>query len=80
MPELPRPGLTSVAANPATPDIFYGVAGFHVCGPRAVRVDMLERLADLIRAAARLAGRSRQPGHAAQGRDAATAASRRRPT
>ena len=29
--------------------IFYGVAGFHVCGPRAVRVDMLERLADLIR-------------------------------
>jgi ATP-dependent RNA helicase SUPV3L1/SUV3 len=26
------------------------VAGFHVCGPRAVRVDMLERLADLIRA------------------------------
>jgi ATP-dependent RNA helicase SUPV3L1/SUV3 len=25
------------------------VLGFHVCGPRAVRVDMLERLADLIR-------------------------------
>jgi len=49
MPELPRPGLTSVATNAATPDIFYGVAGFHVCGPRAVRVDMLERLADLIR-------------------------------
>ena len=50
MPELPRPGLTSAAVNAATPDIFYGVAGFHVCGPRAVRVDMLERLADLIRA------------------------------
>jgi ATP-dependent RNA helicase SUPV3L1/SUV3 len=49
MPELPRPGLTSVAANAATPDVFYGVTGFHVCGPRAVRVDMLERLADLIR-------------------------------
>jgi ATP-dependent RNA helicase SUPV3L1/SUV3 len=49
MPELPRPGLTSVATNPATPEIFYGVAGYHVCGPRAVRVDMLERLADLIR-------------------------------
>jgi ATP-dependent RNA helicase SUPV3L1/SUV3 len=49
MPELPRPGLTSVAVNTATPDNFYSVAGFHVCGPRAVRVDMLERLADLIR-------------------------------
>ena len=69
MPELPRPGLTSAAVNAATPDIFYGVAGFHVCGPRAVRVDMLERLADLIRAAAHLAARSRQSGHAAQRRD-----------
>ncbi len=49
MPELPRPGLTSVPTNPACPDAFYGVLGFHVCGPRAVRVDMLERLADLIR-------------------------------
>jgi ATP-dependent RNA helicase SUPV3L1/SUV3 len=49
MPELPRPGLTSVAANAGTADVFYRVLGFHVCGPRAVRVDMLERLADLIR-------------------------------
>src|SRR5499427_1565409 len=49
MPQLPRPGLTSVAANAAIPDIFWGVTGFHVCGPRAVRIDMLERLADLIR-------------------------------
>ena len=31
------------------PEAFYRVAGFHVCGPRAVRIDMLERLADLIR-------------------------------
>src|SRR5262245_8897736 len=49
MPELPRPGLTSLPVNAATPDVFYGVTGFHVCGPRAVRIDMLERLADLIR-------------------------------
>jgi ATP-dependent RNA helicase SUPV3L1/SUV3 len=49
MPELPRPGLTSVPTNPLCSDAFYGVLGFHVCGPRAVRVDMLERLADLIR-------------------------------
>jgi ATP-dependent RNA helicase SUPV3L1/SUV3 len=49
MPELPRAGLTSVAAIAGIPDAFYRVAGFHVCGPRAVRIDMLERLADLIR-------------------------------
>jgi ATP-dependent RNA helicase SUPV3L1/SUV3 len=49
MPELPRPGLTSVAAAAGVPEAFYRVAGFHVCGARAVRIDMLERLADLIR-------------------------------
>jgi ATP-dependent RNA helicase SUPV3L1/SUV3 len=48
-PQLPRPGLTSVAADPATPDALYRANGFHVCGPRAVRLDILERLADLIR-------------------------------
>ena len=48
-PVLPRPGLTSVAADPATPDALYRANGFHVCGPRAVRLDILERLADLIR-------------------------------
>ena len=49
MPELPRAGLTSLAVPATAPEDFYRVAGFHVCGPRAVRVDMLERLADLIR-------------------------------
>ena len=49
MPELPRAGLTSLAVPTAGLEAFYRVAGFHVCGPRAVRVDMLERLADLIR-------------------------------
>jgi ATP-dependent RNA helicase SUPV3L1/SUV3 len=47
--EAPRQGLTSVPRNPALPEAFYRAAGFHVCGPRAVRVDMLERLADIIR-------------------------------
>ena len=47
--QLPRPGLTSVAADPAVPDAMYRANGFHVCGPRAVRLDILERLADLIR-------------------------------
>ncbi|MEZ5925942.1 MAG: helicase-related protein [Hyphomicrobiaceae bacterium] len=48
-PEPPRPGLTSVPAQPDVPETFYRVAGFHLCGPRAVRIDMLERLADMIR-------------------------------
>ncbi len=48
-PDSPRAGLTSVPANSAAPEAFYRVLGFHLCGPRAVRVDMLERLADLIR-------------------------------
>lgn len=49
LPALPRPGLTSVAADPAVPDAYYRAYGFHTCGPRAVRLDILERLADLIR-------------------------------
>jgi ATP-dependent RNA helicase SUPV3L1/SUV3 len=49
LPEMPRAGLTSVPADPKTPEAFYRACGFHVCGPRAVRLDILERLADLIR-------------------------------
>ncbi len=49
LPEPPRAGLTSVPVDPAVPDAFYQVCGFHVCGPRAVRIDILERLADQIR-------------------------------
>lgn len=49
LPEPPRPGLTSVATDTATPEAFYRAFGFHLCGPRAVRLDILERLADLIR-------------------------------
>jgi ATP-dependent RNA helicase SUPV3L1/SUV3 len=47
--EAPRQGLTSVPRNTALSEAFYRAAGFGVCGPRAVRVDMLERLADIIR-------------------------------
>ena len=49
LPEPPRAGLTSVAADAAIPDAYYRAAGYHLCGPRAVRLDILERLADLIR-------------------------------
>ena len=49
MPEPPRPGLTSLPADLKLPADYYRVSGFHLCGPRAVRCDILERLADLIR-------------------------------
>jgi ATP-dependent RNA helicase SUPV3L1/SUV3 len=49
LPGPPRAGLTSLPADPAIPEAFYRVAGYHLCGPRAVRIDMLERLSDLIR-------------------------------
>ncbi len=49
LPEAPRAGLTSFAPDPACPEPFYRAYGYHVCGPRAVRLDMLERLADVIR-------------------------------
>lgn len=49
LPQPPAPGLTSVPADPAASKEFYEAIGFRVCGPRAVRRDMLERLADVIR-------------------------------
>ncbi len=49
LPEPPRAGLTSAATNPAIPEAFYRACGYHHCGPRAVRLDILERLADAIR-------------------------------
>ena len=65
LPEPPRAGLTSVIADPAISDVFYRAAGYHLCGPRAVRLDILERLADLIRPL--LAWRqSKEPGAALQ--------------
>ncbi len=49
LPEPPREGLTSAATDPNLPEPFYRVSGFHRCGARVVRIDMLERLADMIR-------------------------------
>jgi ATP-dependent RNA helicase SUPV3L1/SUV3 len=51
VPYLAASGRTSFIADKHVPKGFYRAAGFHVCGERAVRVDILERLADLIRAA-----------------------------
>jgi ATP-dependent RNA helicase SUPV3L1/SUV3 len=48
---LAATGRTSFVADKETPRALYLAAGFRVCGERAVRVDILERLADLIRPA-----------------------------
>jgi ATP-dependent RNA helicase SUPV3L1/SUV3 len=42
-------GRTSVVADPGFERTFYKLAGFRFLGKRAVRIDILERLADLIR-------------------------------
>jgi ATP-dependent RNA helicase SUPV3L1/SUV3 len=51
VPHFAASGRTSFVADPAVPKGLYRAAGFRVCGERAVRVDILERLADLIRPA-----------------------------
>ena len=48
---LPAPGLTSVANDRSRTRAEYAAIGFQPCGPRAVRFDMLERLADTLREA-----------------------------
>ncbi|MEN6541182.1 helicase-related protein [Parvibaculum sp.] len=49
LPQPPTPGLTSVPGDTNAPAGFYEALGFRLCGGRAVRLDMLERIADLIR-------------------------------
>ena len=49
--QLAASGRTSIAADHEIAKVLYRTAGYRVCGTRAVRVDILERLADLIRPA-----------------------------
>ncbi|MFN7168845.1 MAG: helicase-related protein [Pannonibacter sp.] len=49
LPQLSASGRTSITVDTSIDKSLYKVVGFRVCGPRAVRVDILERLADLIR-------------------------------
>ena len=48
-PEAPPAGHVTVPAMQGLPQGYYPMAGYRQCGSRAVRIDMLERLADLIR-------------------------------
>ncbi len=57
---LAASGRTSIPVDKETPKPLYRTAGYRVAGERAVRVDILERLADLIRPA--LAWRETSPG------------------
>ena len=50
LPPRPKQGLTSVEADTSIPEPYWHAAGFQIAGTRAVRIDMLERLSDLIRA------------------------------
>ena len=49
--EQPKPGLTSFPLKDEYPHAFYYASGYRPSGTRAVRIDMLERLAELIRKA-----------------------------
>ncbi|NVO16852.1 MAG: helicase, partial [Rhodoplanes sp.] len=57
---LAASGRTSFAVDKAVSRTLYRTIGYRVCGERAVRVDILERLADLIRPA--LSWRPNAPG------------------
>ncbi|MDA8747075.1 helicase-related protein [Litoreibacter sp.] len=48
-PEAPPPGLVTVPAVKDAPDGYYTNAGYRLGGARAIRIDMLERLADQLR-------------------------------
>jgi len=47
--KIPTPGMVWVEIEDGIPSAFYELAGFRPCGKKAVRMDMLERLADAVR-------------------------------
>ncbi|MEM9736682.1 MAG: disulfide oxidoreductase, partial [Pseudomonadota bacterium] len=49
VPDAPPPGHVTVPAMAEAPAGYYPTVGYRLCGARAVRIDMLERLADLLR-------------------------------
>jgi len=66
---LASSGRTSFPADKETPKALYRASGYRVCGERAVRVDILERLADLIRPTlAWREGAAEKPAGAVDGR------------
>ncbi len=48
-PEAPPPGLVTVPALKDMAPGYFAMAGYRAAGERAIRIDMLERLADMLR-------------------------------
>ncbi|GAB4268913.1 MAG: helicase-related protein [Pararhodobacter sp.] len=48
-PESPPPGLVTIPNLPDVPVQHYTLSGYRPAGSRAIRIDMLERLADIVR-------------------------------
>jgi ATP-dependent RNA helicase SUPV3L1/SUV3 len=48
-PESPPAGLVTVPTIKDAPEGYYAMAGYRAAGTRAIRIDMLERLADMLR-------------------------------
>tara|TARA_R110002051_G_scaffold264959_1_gene324872 strand:+ start:11918 stop:14626 length:2709 start_codon:yes stop_codon:yes gene_type:complete len=48
-PESPPPGLVTVPAAKDAVAGYYAMSGYRAAGTRAIRIDMLERLADILR-------------------------------
>ncbi|MDF1853936.1 helicase-related protein [Pseudooceanicola sp.] len=48
-PEAPPPGLVTVPSGEGVPEGYHTMAGYRAAGTRAIRIDMLERLADMLR-------------------------------
>jgi len=53
IPPPPQAGLTSFETEYEMPDGFLAAAGFRVAGPRAIRLDMLDRLEEELESAAK---------------------------
>ena len=48
-PESPPPGLVTIPHDGQQPQGYYTMSGYRPAGQRAIRIDMLERLADMLR-------------------------------
>ncbi len=48
-PEAPPPGLVTIPAAVGVSEDYYTQSGYRLAGARAIRIDMLERLADMLR-------------------------------
>jgi len=60
-PESPPPGLVTIPTMASAPESFHTMSGYHAAGTRAIRIDMLERLADQLRAENSRAGFEAKP-------------------